>query len=213
MKKSLGKLVCPWPRMYFSKFAAISCWHGHQVPVEFIHIFHSHLMYTFASLLRRNMINLKPKSVRILCGKCGISVVENVRQSVPVVDAIDLLTHWGRDKMTAISQTTFANAFSSMKMYEFRLKFHWSLFLRASWYMIILSEPILVRSLTHICVTRPQWVDICTWFVVYVLSWSDCEVSVDTCGTFTNVLRYFAGASDCKAFLKDLGKISVPNHN
>ena len=40
------------------------------------------------------------------------------------------LTHWGRDKMAAIIQTTFSNAFSWMKMCEFRLKFHWSLFLR-----------------------------------------------------------------------------------
>ena len=40
------------------------------------------------------------------------------------------LTHWGRDKMDAISQTTFSNAFSWMKMHEFRLRFHWSLFLR-----------------------------------------------------------------------------------
>ena len=40
------------------------------------------------------------------------------------------LTHWGRDKMDAISQTTFWSAFSWMKMFEFRLKFHWSLFLR-----------------------------------------------------------------------------------
>ena len=40
-----------------------------------------------------------------------------------------LLTHWGRDKMAAFSQTTFSNAFSSMKMFEFRLQFHWSLFL------------------------------------------------------------------------------------
>ena len=40
------------------------------------------------------------------------------------------LTHWGRDKMAAISQTTFTNAFSWMKMYEFYLWFHWSLFLR-----------------------------------------------------------------------------------
>ena len=39
-----------------------------------------------------------------------------------------LLTHWGRDKMTAIFQTTFSNGFSWMKMYEFRLTFHWSLF-------------------------------------------------------------------------------------
>ena len=40
------------------------------------------------------------------------------------------LTHWGREKMDAISQTTFSNAFSWMKMLEYRLKFHWSLFLR-----------------------------------------------------------------------------------
>ena len=40
-----------------------------------------------------------------------------------------VLTHWGRDKMAAIFQTSFSNAFSWMKMYEFRLKFHWCLFL------------------------------------------------------------------------------------
>ena len=39
------------------------------------------------------------------------------------------LTNWGRDKMAAVFQTTFSNAFSSMKMFEFWLKFHWSLFL------------------------------------------------------------------------------------
>ena len=40
------------------------------------------------------------------------------------------LTHWGQDKMDAIFQTTFSNGYSWMKMYEFRFKFHWSLFLR-----------------------------------------------------------------------------------
>ena len=35
-----------------------------------------------------------------------------------------------RDKMDAISQTPFSSAFSGMKMFEFRLKSHWSLFLR-----------------------------------------------------------------------------------
>ena len=40
------------------------------------------------------------------------------------------LTHWGRDKMDAISQKTFSSAFSWMTMLDFRLKFHWSLFLR-----------------------------------------------------------------------------------
>ena len=39
------------------------------------------------------------------------------------------LTHWSRDKIDAILQTTFLNETSCMKMFEFRLKFHWSLFL------------------------------------------------------------------------------------
>ena len=39
-------------------------------------------------------------------------------------------THWARDKMAAISQTTLSIAFSWMKMFEFRLNFHWSLFQR-----------------------------------------------------------------------------------
>ena len=43
-----------------------------------------------------------------------------------------LLTHWGRDKMAAIFLMTFSNAFSWMKIYEFWLGFHLSLFLRAS---------------------------------------------------------------------------------
>ena len=45
------------------------------------------------------------------------------------VNRLRMLTHWGRDKMAAIFQTTFSNVFSWMKMYEFRLIFPWSLFL------------------------------------------------------------------------------------
>ena len=47
-----------------------------------------------------------------------------------VVHAEQALTHWGRDKMAAFSQMTLSNAFSWMKILEFWLKFHWSLFLR-----------------------------------------------------------------------------------
>ena len=39
-------------------------------------------------------------------------------------------THWGREKMAAIFQTTFSYAFSWMKILKFRLRFHWSLFPR-----------------------------------------------------------------------------------
>ena len=41
-----------------------------------------------------------------------------------------LLTHWCWDKMAAISQMIVSNAFPWMKMLEFRLRFHWNLFLR-----------------------------------------------------------------------------------
>ena len=57
----------------------------------------------------------------------------NCRTYCDVVDSMTANTpvnpsHPG--KMAASSQTTFSNAFSWMKMYEFRFKFHWSLFLR-----------------------------------------------------------------------------------
>ena len=39
-----------------------------------------------------------------------------------------MLTHWGWDKMAAIPQKTFSNAFSWMKMCKFRLRFHRNLF-------------------------------------------------------------------------------------
>ena len=40
------------------------------------------------------------------------------------------LTHWDRDKMATIFQTTFSNAFSWMKMYRFQFRIHSSLFPR-----------------------------------------------------------------------------------
>ena len=83
-------------------------------------------------------------------------------------------THWGRDKMAAISQTTLSIAFSLMKMLEFQLNFHWSLpkgpinNIPALVQIMAwrrpgdkpISEPVMVSLLTHICVTRPQWVKV-----------------------------------------------------
>ena len=76
--------------------------------------------------------------------------------------------------MDAISETTLSNAFSWMKMLEFRLRFHWcfvpkgpvnnnpALVQIMAWRRSDdkpLSEPMMVSLLTHICVTRPQWVN------------------------------------------------------
>ena len=61
----------------------------------------------------------------------GTQKQSKVDTSMTIIDSITavLLTHWGRDKMAAISQTTFSSAFSWMKIYEFHLRFHWMLFL------------------------------------------------------------------------------------
>ena len=60
-----------------------------------------------------------------LCAKIYSGVMDSNQ-----IRAIWNLVHWGPDKMAAISQTPFSNAFSWMKMYEFWLELRWSLFLR-----------------------------------------------------------------------------------
>ena len=67
---------------------------------------------------------------------------------------LQMLIHWGRGKMAAIYQTAFSDEFSWMKMYKFRLRFHLRLFPRVK-----LTIFQVVSLVTHICVTRPQRVD------------------------------------------------------
>ena len=68
------------------------------------------------------------------------------------------LTHWGRDKIDAISQTTFSNAFAWMKIFEFRLIFHFVLKrITQHWFGYWLGHYLnrcWPSSLTHICCTR-----------------------------------------------------------
>ena len=70
----------------------------------------------------------------IYCMMCGfhnhVAPFEDEYNGTILMTHFVFLTQWGRDKMDAISQTIFWSAFSWMKMFEFRLKFHWSLFLR-----------------------------------------------------------------------------------
>ena len=75
----------------------------------------------------------------------------------------------GQDKLAPIFQTTPSIAFSWMEMFEFRIGFHQNLFLKVQltifqpWFRYGLalsdtpvSESMMGRLLTHICVTRPQ---------------------------------------------------------
>ena len=87
--------------------------------------------------------------------------------------------------MDAISQTTCSSAYSWMKMFEFQLKISLKFVPKGSinnnpaLFQIMtwrrpgdkpLSEPMLVSSLTHICVTRPQWVNAEVPYVIIYLS-------------------------------------------
>ena len=50
------------------------------------------------------------------------------------------LTHWGQEKMAAISETESSNAFSWTKIYECQITFHWSLFLRVKLTIVALVQ-------------------------------------------------------------------------
>ena len=88
-----------------------------------------------------------------------------------------MLTHWGRE-MAAIFRTTFPDAFFLMKLFELRMHFDRILFPRVQlikcsirsdndlspvrrqaviWTNAVLLL-MMVSLLTHICVTRPQWI-------------------------------------------------------
>ena len=89
------------------------------------------------------------------------------------------LTHWGWDIITAISQTTFSNAFSWMNMYTYDLTEVCSWGLNQQYSSIGSdngSAPTQRQAnfwtndnlLMHICVTRPQWVNILSFFLINV---------------------------------------------
>ena len=84
------------------------------------------------------------------------------------------LTHWGWDKMDAISQTTFSSAFSWNENVWIPIKISLKFVPEGPMNNIPalvqimawrrpgdkpLSEPMMVSLTTHICVTRPQWVN------------------------------------------------------
>ena len=115
----------------------------------------------------------RPRVNAVLC----IPRIKNTEISYVLCDGIAIgrytLTHWGRDTMDAIPQTTFSSAFSWRKMFEFRLKFVPkgainnipALVQIMAWRRSgdkPLSEPIMVGSPALICVTRPRWVNVST---------------------------------------------------
>ena len=122
---------------------------------------------------------------------CNVIAAGDIRQLADVISTVmatirfkshtmytpDQHTHWGRDKMAAISQRPFFNCIFlneniwisiniSLKFVpKGRINNIPALVQIMAWCRLgdkPLSEPMVVELLTHICVTRPQWVNILT---------------------------------------------------
>ena len=90
------------------------------------------IIWTNAALLSVGLLGMYFSEIWIKIHKVSVRRM-NFKMSAnwcPFCLGLNVLTHWGRDKMAAISQTTLSNDFFRMKMFEFRLRFHWNLFPR-----------------------------------------------------------------------------------
>ena len=112
---------------------------------NFIYKTSTHIYYRYQFDIKRTWSTMMPVAALTICLHMVIEVINSYEPGNWVINGSDnglspvrcqsiviwttadlLLTHWGRDKMVAIFQTTFSNAFSWMKLYKFRLRFHWN---------------------------------------------------------------------------------------
>ena len=110
---------------------------------------------------------------RILTTSVWFSLVPTIAGNHKMQTNLATLIHWGRDKMTVFSQTTFSNAFSLNEnvwiLINISLKFIPKVQIENIPALVQimawrqqgdkpLSEPMMVSLLTHMCINQPQWV-------------------------------------------------------
>ena len=100
---------------------------GNYAPIKVVRTVHAYSIYFNQHASFSKLDTSRYWAFMLICHSlavyAGMRIVE--LGVAPVLGGV-CLTHWGRDKMDAISQTTFSNAISWISW----LKFHWSLFLR-----------------------------------------------------------------------------------
>ena len=100
----------------------------------------------------------------------------------PYVAAATFEKHWDLEKMAANFLATLSNAFYWMTMYEFRLRFHWNLFLR---FDLTLSQKWLNNNLATSHYLNQFWLVYCDGrFVSFVWNfiwkfWSVCHMNFE----------------------------------
>ena len=155
------------------------------VPWEWTYMLLRHALFTHActSYMSNNILNKYQKELKLqapiryqhhLIVTSQFQYIITVRPHQHHGNSTVCLTHWGRDKMAAIfADDMFKCIFLNENVWisiEISLKFvpkgsinkNPALFQIMAWRHPgdkLLSEPMMVNSLTHICVTRPQWVN------------------------------------------------------
>ena len=108
---------------------------------------------------------------------------------------------WGWDKIAGIPQTTFPNAFSWMKMYEIRFRFHRSLFPRFQWPIFQHWVRLWLGAEQATSHYLNQWWLIYRWIYASFglndlnMSWSLVHVTHNTIWNLYLYLRYSTGRS------------------
>ena len=139
---SIFCLLCMWRPIWNNIYLYQRSSIKHKVNEVFSFAKWNHaLTFPNEAVIGRTCPAIKTKWLLIYICQCleyawdmGISLAKSIYQVKGMMyhhlGPLTVLTHGGRDKMSVFSQTTFSNAFSWMKILEFRLKIHWSLFLR-----------------------------------------------------------------------------------
>ena len=120
--KTLTLLTAQKPQHYWHFVRGITCdrWISHKGPVmrkifPCREVFHGR--------------NIAPVGAHVDLNNYRIEWTFVIQHAIAVSGSIADLTRWDRNKIAAIFQATFQNAFFWMKMYTFRLRFHWSMLL------------------------------------------------------------------------------------
>ena len=106
---------------------------------------------------------------------CMNTTIDMARAGCSVDWLVSPLTHWGRGKMPANSQTTLPSAFSLKFIPKGLINNIPALVQMMTWRRSgdrPLSEPMMVKLPTHIWVTWPQWV---TYFRAVGRDWSTLD--------------------------------------
>ena len=119
------------PIFFFQCWNIVNWTHRNKLQWNFYRIqtFLFKKMHLFVSFVKTAAILSRPQCVNFKMN----NYIHIIKTSVSYPChglSLSMITHWGRDKMDAIFQTTISNGISWMKIYLFRLKFHWSLLLR-----------------------------------------------------------------------------------